>query len=146
MAPQGSEKTLTDEQAREIAHALLEAAVMSGRRIDLEDVVYDDDTSRTRTAGSSSMKTRTAWTAATRRRAMMTEPVVDVLTRMQQANQNIGVLLVELLNDNSGDQAQRLREIGQHLGSLSAECLARAAELDGRAVEPPTRVVINVHD
>ena len=76
----------------------------------------------------------------------MTEPVVDVLTRMQQANQNIGVLLVELLNDNSGDQAQRLREIGQHLGSLSAECLARAAELDGRAVEPPTRVVINAHD
>ena len=76
----------------------------------------------------------------------MTEPAVDVLARVQQANQNIGVLLVELLNDNSTETAQRLREIGQHLGSLSAECLARAAELDGRCVEVPERVVIDAHD
>ena len=51
-----------------------------------------------------------------------------------------------MLNDNSVETPQRLREIGQHLGSLSAECLARAAELDGRCVEPPGRVVIDARD
>lgn len=74
----------------------------------------------------------------------MTESVVDVLARVQQANQNIGVLLVELLNHpDPASQAQRVRELGQHLGALSAECLGRAAEMDGRAVEPPEHVVID---
>ena len=73
----------------------------------------------------------------------MAEPVVDVLCRVQQVNQRIGPLVIELLNDDT-DQAARLRELGRLLGSLSAQCFARAAEVDGHYVEPPDRVVIDV--
>lgn len=77
----------------------------------------------------------------------MAEPVVDVLTRVQQVNLRIGARLVELLNhDDPSSQAASLRELGQHLGTLSAECLARVAEADGRCVEPPGRVVIDARD
>lgn len=70
----------------------------------------------------------------------MAESITDVLIRVADANRNIGVLLVELLNANHPGQAGELREIGQHLGALSAECLGRAAELDGRRDQPPERV------
>lgn len=40
-------------------------------------------------------------------------------------------------------QAAQLRQLGRYLGSLSAELLARAAELDGRVGDPPGRVVID---
>lgn len=74
----------------------------------------------------------------------MTEPVADVLHRVQQANQHIGGLLLELLNHPDPDtQTVRLRELGRYLGSLSAECLARAAELDGRCGEPCDHVIID---
>ena len=88
----------------------------------------------------------TATTAATTtNRAAMAEPVVDVLARAREVNLRIGALLVELLNDDT-EQPARLRELGQHLGSLSAECLARAAELDGRCLDPPQRVVIDARE
>lgn len=68
-----------------------------------------------------------------------------MLARVQQANQRLGGLLIELLNlDDEAEQAGRLREAAQHLGSLSAECFARAAEIDGRCLEAPARVVIDV--
>lgn len=75
---------------------------------------------------------------------VMVEPVVDVLTRVANLAGRIGPLLVELLNhpDVAG-QAEQLRALGQHVGSLSAELLARAAELDGRVVEQPERIVID---
>lgn len=73
----------------------------------------------------------------------MVEPVADVLTRVADITGRIGPLLVELLNHpDTVETAEQLRRLGGHVGSLSAELLARAAELDGRAVEPPGRVVI----
>lgn len=72
------------------------------------------------------------------------QQVSDVLTRAAQMNRQIGPLLIELLNTPEvPEQTEQLRELGQHLGSLSAEVLARAAELDGRLVEAPGRVVID---
>ena len=74
----------------------------------------------------------------------MAELVVDVLTRVQAKLGTLSPLLVELLNmPDEQRQAEHLRDVGQHLASLSAECLARAAELDGRAVDPPARVIID---
>ena len=48
-----------------------------------------------------------------------------MLARVADANRHIGLLLVELLNSNGEHAAHQLREIGQHLGALSAECLQR---------------------
>lgn len=77
----------------------------------------------------------------------MSRPVSDVLASVADVNQRIGPLLVELLNtERGGAQAENLRELGRHLGSLSAECLARAAEVDGRCVEAPSRIVIDARD
>ena len=77
----------------------------------------------------------------------MSEPVADVLTRVAGVNQWIGPLLVELLNTAQGpEQAVRLREVAQHLGSLSAELFARAAEVDGSAAERVERVIIEARD
>lgn len=74
----------------------------------------------------------------------MTEPVADVLYRVQQANRHLGGLLLELLNDPDPDtQTAQLRDLGRYLGSLSAECPARAAELDGRCGEPCDHVIID---
>lgn len=74
----------------------------------------------------------------------MTESVADVLYRVQQANRHIGAVLLELLNDTDPDiRPAKLRELGRHLGGLSAECLARAAERDGRCLEPCDRVIID---
>lgn len=74
----------------------------------------------------------------------MAEPVIDVLRRVQLANRNIGAVLVELLNHpDPATQSAHLRELGQHLGAMSAECLARAAETDGRALDTPHRVIID---
>ena len=77
----------------------------------------------------------------------MSEPVADVLYRVQQANRRIGEVLVELLNHpDPAAQSVRLRELGRHLGTLSAECLARAAEADGRVLDAPSRVIIDASD
>ena len=73
----------------------------------------------------------------------MAEPVGDVLTRVADLTHRIGPLLVELLNHpDTVEQAEQLRQLGAHVGSLSAELLSRAAELDGRVVEPPERIII----
>lgn len=75
---------------------------------------------------------------------VMAEPVADVLTRVANLTNRIGPLLVELLNyPDADEQAEQLRQLGRHVGSLSAELLARAAELDGRVVEQPERIVID---
>lgn len=74
----------------------------------------------------------------------MPEPVGDVLTRIADITSHIGPLLIELLNhSDTTEQAEQLRQLGQHLGSLSAELLTRAAELDGRVVEAPERIIID---
>lgn len=73
----------------------------------------------------------------------MTEPVGAVLGRVAEINRQLPPLLMDLLNEADPEQqAQQLRQLGQHLGSLSAECLARAAELDGRIIEAQ-RVIID---
>lgn len=77
----------------------------------------------------------------------MAEPVADVLTRVAELTRQIGPLLVELLNHpDSGEQAEQLRQLGGHVGALSAVLLARSAELDGRVVEPPERIIIDARD
>lgn len=77
----------------------------------------------------------------------MADSVADVLGRVAALTGRIGPLLVELLNDpDTAAQADQLRELGQHVGSLSAELLAHAAELDGRLVGPPERVIVDAHD
>src|SRR5699024_12522684 len=78
---------------------------------------------------------------------MSRDNVADVLARVADTNKHIGVLVVELLNGDHPETASRLRELGQYLGALSAECLGTAAELDGRCPDPPERVIIDaVHD
>lgn len=78
---------------------------------------------------------------------MTTTPVSDVLARVARVNKQIPPLLLELLNEPDVEvQCARLRELGQYLASLSAEVLARAAEVDGRAVQTPERVVIDARD
>ena len=78
---------------------------------------------------------------------VMAEPVADVLTRVADMTGRIGPLLVELLNHSDAvKQAEHLRQVGQHLGTLSTELLARAAEVEGRVVEAPERVIIDARD
>lgn len=77
----------------------------------------------------------------------MSESVADVLARVQDANQRVGAVLLELLNHpDPAVRSARLQELGRHLGSLSAECLASAAEADGRSVDAPRRVIIDAAD
>lgn len=74
----------------------------------------------------------------------MREPVADVLARVAHTNQQLGPLLIELLNNpDEAQQATNLRELGHHLGELAAEVLARAAELGGRQIDPPAAVIID---
>lgn len=62
----------------------------------------------------------------------MSRQVSDVLANITAVNQRIGPLLLKLLNEpDTQAQAAKLRQLSQHLGTLSAECLARAADIDG---------------
>src|SRR5699024_1893677 len=61
--------------------------------------------------------------------------------------QHIGGRLLELLTHPDPDtQTAQLRGLGRHPGSLSAECLAGATELDGRCSEPYEQVIIDARE
>lgn len=75
----------------------------------------------------------------------MTDSGIDALGRVAHATEKLGALLLELRDEpDVALRAARLREAGRHLGSLSAECLARAAE-EGAAKRagPVERVMID---
>lgn len=68
----------------------------------------------------------------------------DLMVRVTKSNRHLGEAMLEAMNArNNETQAVGLREIGRHLGELSADLLARAAELDGRTLEYPERVIID---
>jgi hypothetical protein len=60
-------------------------------------------------------------------------------------NVHLGEVVVEMMTRQDGGElpADGVRELGQRLGTMSADLLARAAELDGRMIETPARVVID---
>lgn len=54
---------------------------------------------------------------------VVAEPVADVLARVAEINGRIGPSVVELLNNaDAFEQAGQLRQLGQYVGSLSANC------------------------
>jgi hypothetical protein len=67
------------------------------------------------------------------------EPDRKLLARVARVNTQLGAAVLELL-DGSELPAAGVRELGQHLAGLAADLLARAEELDGRAVD---RVIID---
>jgi hypothetical protein len=66
----------------------------------------------------------------------------ELLARAARVNTRFGAVVVELFEHQDGGElpAAGVRELGQHLAELSAELLARAAELDGRTID---RVIID---
>ncbi|PXY25137.1 hypothetical protein BAY59_24230 [Prauserella coralliicola] len=70
----------------------------------------------------------------------------ELLARLAQVNLHLGEVVSELMTGQDGGElpAQGLRELGDRFGGLAAELYARAAELDGRMIEAPARVVIDV--
>lgn len=75
----------------------------------------------------------------------MTESVTDALSRVANTTEQLGPLLRELRGEpDVAVRAARLREAGRHLGELSAECLARAAEAGStKRPGPVDRVLID---
>lgn len=72
------------------------------------------------------------------------ESVADVLTRVAHTTQRLGPVLLELLNEpDQTKRNTRLREASRHLGELSAECLAQAADADQPDNTPVRRAVID---
>lgn len=110
------------------------------RSVDADGTVFDPDTGER----IGTLDPETGATVLNEDR--VDESVADVLVRVADVNRNIGLLLVELLNEAPLHTSTKLREIGRHLGSLSAECLGRAAELDGGTIAAPARVVIDARD
>jgi hypothetical protein len=72
----------------------------------------------------------------------------ELLARLARVNGTVGQATIAMLQDMpSGDlPAAQLRALGTHLAELSADLLARAAEIDGRLVETPRRVVIDARN
>jgi hypothetical protein len=66
----------------------------------------------------------------------------ELLARVAQVNRHLGTVVVELMTGQDGGElpADGVRDLGQHLTQLGVDLLARAAELDGRAVD---RVIID---
>ncbi|MEU6646383.1 hypothetical protein ABZ863_28085 [Saccharomonospora sp. NPDC046836] len=64
----------------------------------------------------------------------------ELLARAAAVNTKFGVVVSELMLSQDGGElrAARLRQIGQALGALSTDFLARAAELDGCVIDTPT--------
>jgi hypothetical protein len=66
----------------------------------------------------------------------------ELLARVARVNTRLGAVVLELFEHQDGGElpAAGVRELGQHLAGLAADLLARAEELDGRAVD---RVIID---
>jgi hypothetical protein len=61
----------------------------------------------------------------------------ELLARVAQVNRHLGEMVVELMSGQDGGElpANGVRDLGQYLTQLGVDLLARAAELDGRAVD-----------
>jgi hypothetical protein len=61
----------------------------------------------------------------------------ELLVRVAQVNRHLGEMVVELMSGQDGGElpANGVRDLGQYLTQLGVDLLARAAELDGRAVD-----------
>jgi SAM-dependent MidA family methyltransferase len=60
----------------------------------------------------------------------------DLMMRATKANRHLGEALLEALNAPTEDlRAVGVREIGRHLGELSADLLAYAERLEGGTVD-----------
>jgi hypothetical protein len=68
-----------------------------------------------------------------------------LLARVARANDTAGQVVLAILGDydRPDPEPARMRALGRELAELGADLLARAAELDGRVIEPPTRVLID---
>jgi hypothetical protein len=66
----------------------------------------------------------------------------ELLARIAQVNRHLGAVVVELMSGQDGGElpADGVRDLGRHLGRLSVDLFARAAELDGRTIG---RVIID---
>jgi hypothetical protein len=60
----------------------------------------------------------------------------ELLARAARVNRHLGEVVVELMTGQDGGElpAAGVRELGQNLTEFGADLLARAAELDGRAI------------
>lgn len=68
----------------------------------------------------------------------------ELLARISRVNSTLGSATVELLNNLQDGtlNPSHLRAIGAYLRQLSEEVMARADEIDGRALDPaPPRVI-----
>jgi hypothetical protein len=67
-----------------------------------------------------------------------------LLARVAKVNRHLGQVVVELMTNQDGGElpAAGVRDLGQHLGQLNVDLLARAADLDGRTIG---RVIIDAH-
>lgn len=68
----------------------------------------------------------------------------ELLACAARINQNFGAAVSRLMLQQDGGElpADELRAIGTALRELAADFLARASELDGRTVHPPSRVIV----
>jgi hypothetical protein len=60
----------------------------------------------------------------------------ELLARAARVNRHLGEVVVELMTGQDGGElpAAGVRELGQNLTEFGEDLLARAAELDGRAI------------
>jgi hypothetical protein len=67
----------------------------------------------------------------------------ELLARASRTSDAIGQTVVGILGEHSRPDPARLRALGKNMATVSADLLARAAELDGRTHTPPARVLID---
>lgn len=66
----------------------------------------------------------------------MIGPDHDLMARAAKANRHLGEAMLEALNAPTDElRAVGLREVGRHLGELSADLLAYAEKLEGNPVD-----------
>lgn len=69
----------------------------------------------------------------------------ELLVRLGHVSGTIAAATTSMLGEMPDGYlpADKLQAIGKHLAEVSADTLARAAELDGRMLEYPERVIID---
>lgn len=69
----------------------------------------------------------------------------ELLTRAAEVNRGLGAVVADLMAHQDDGQlpAERMRALGRAVCWLGADFLARAAELDGRVVDPVPRYLID---
>lgn len=69
----------------------------------------------------------------------------ELLARLMTMNQHLGEVVHRLMQgqDDGRLPATSVRDLAELLGGMSAQLYTRAAELEGRAVRTPPRVIID---